>query len=589
MRFIRFFSWLFCMLQHLSIQDFTLIASLQLDFGKGLNIITGETGAGKSIIVDALLLLFGERGSADYVRKGASKAIIEGTFKLNLRNKEIYNFLQQHDFDESEELVMRREISEKGSSRSFINDTPATLTLTRELGNLLVDFHGQHEHQSLLRADEHIHFVDALGVPAGLVHSYSAAYQTLRTATDALENLLVQQRQLREQEEFKRFQLKEIEDIDPRENEDEEIRNELRIRESAERLSELTGGLYTLLTDDEDSLRERAKRARRTLDDIAAIDASFQDLAEEFRSVIVTIDEVSDAISDYRDNIDFDADRLEQLRYRLQQLSRLRKKFGSIEDVLLKRAELERELALVDNVDHEAEKLRQSASQARQQMTLYGKQLSTERAIIARKAEKNVMATLKQLGMEKTQFAVHIETTPADAQEHSAVTIDDKTVYAYPQGIDKIEFMIAANPGEPLRPLVRIASGGEVSRVMLALKTALASEPDKLPMMVFDEIDTGISGRIAQKAGQIMKELSRFHQIIVITHLPQIAALADWHILVKKTQSDSTTSIHAFSLDEEEHIREVARLLSGEIITPAALQSAKELSQFGRMHVAESL
>jgi DNA repair protein RecN (Recombination protein N) len=581
--FLSFFLVLFRMLQHLSIQDFTLITSLNLDFGKGLNIITGETGAGKSIIVDALLLLFGERGSADFVRKGAPKAIIEGTFKLNLRNKEIYSFLQQHDFDEAEDLVMRREISEKGSSRSFINDTPATLMLTRELGNLLVDFHGQHEHQSLLRADEHINFVDALGVSSKLIQAYSAAYHTLRTASDTLEDLLLRQRQLREQEEFKRFQLKEIEDIDPRENEDEDIRNELRIRESAERLSELTGGLYGLLTDDEDSLRERAKRARKSLDEIAVIDASFADLAEEFRSVIVTIDEVSGAISDYRDNIDFDAERLEQLRYRLQQLSRLRKKFGSITEVLAKRSELERDLSLVDTVESEAESLRRTAKQARKDMAEHGAILTAERVAIARKAEQKVMASLKHLGMEKTQFAVQIGFVPATTHDPLSVSLGDKqTIRANSQGLDTVEFMIAANPGEPLRPLVRIASGGEISRVMLALKTALASEPDKLPMMVFDEIDTGISGRIAQKAGQIMKDLSSFHQIIVITHLPQIAALADWHIMVEKFQSDSTTSIHAHPLDAEQHIREVARLLSGETITESALQSARELSQFAR-------
>jgi DNA repair protein RecN (Recombination protein N) len=574
------------MLCHLFIQDFTLITSLHLDFGKGLNIITGETGAGKSIIVDALLLLFGERGSADYVRKGAQKAIIEGTFRLNLRNQEIYNFLQTYDFDPAEDLIMRREISEKGSSRSFINDTPATLSLTRELGNLLVDLHGQHEHQSLLRADQHIMFVDALGVSASLLQDYTRSYQTLQTAIEQLEHLLTQKRTLREQEEFKRFQLKEIEDIDPCENEDDEIRTELRIRESAERLSELTGGLYALLYDEEDSLRERAKRARRALDEVASIDTSFADLAEEFRSVIVTIDEVAGAISDYRDNIDFDAERLEQLRYRLQQLTRLRKKFGSMEEVMAKRAELERELDLVDNVDVEIEKLRTESAQSRTALARFGSALTAERTTIARSAEKKVMATLKHLGMEKTRFAVEMTTAPAGNDDAMAIRTADNTVlHAYSHGFDKVEFMIAANPGEPLKPLVRIASGGEISRVMLALKTALASEPDKLPMMVFDEIDTGISGRIAQKAGQIMKELSGFHQIIVITHLPQIAALADWHIVVEKYQSDSTTSITAHSLTAEEHINEVARLLSGETITPAALQSARELSQFGQPHL----
>lgn len=571
------------MLQHLTVRNFTLIEELDLTFGRGLNIITGETGAGKSIIVDALLLLFGERGSAEYVRKGAPKAMIEGTFST-AKNKHLVEFLIANDIEQTgDELLLRREISEKGTSRSFVNDTPTPLTTMRDLGALLVDFHGQHEHQSLLRSEAHVNFIDNFENVNEALEKYQAEYQALKRLLQERDDLQMREKTLSEQAEFRRFQLEEIDQLKPERGEQELLEQELSLSENSEQLHDLTYRLSALLYEEEDSVRDRLAAAKNILDDLAGIDRDFIEYRDECQAAIAIVGEIAKFSQNYRENIEFQPERLEEMRYRLQQLTRLRKKYGSWDELFAKWDDLKSDAELSDNFEAALERLRASIEETRENVARAAETLSKRRKAVAARVEKTIISTLQTLGMPHIRFAVNfareIAVAPASTFSHESelyVMLDSERIVAYPNGAEKVEFLIAANPGEELKSLARIASGGEISRVMLALKAALA-ESDRLPMMVFDEIDTGISGRIAQKVGKTMRELSKHPQIISITHQPQIAAFANTHIMVEKRQTTTSTRISAVVLSEEERVYEVARLLSGEEITNAALQSAREL------------
>lgn len=565
------------MLQYVSIRNLALIDSVDLNFGPGLNIITGETGAGKSFIVDALLLLLGDRSSADEVQKGAAKAIVEGVFSIE-GNTSVRAFLQANNFDLlGSELIVRREISAKGTSRSFVNDSPATIPIARTLGDLLVDFHGQHDHQSLLRPEHHIGLIDNVGGLSTILHEYRVAYDKLRTLSTQLSDLLQREHVLKEQEEFKRFQLQEIEQVHPLLNEEEELESELSIIENSEFLFETTTALHRILYEEEDSIRDQLVKVRTLLDKLAAIDRTFHDYRTDCQSALVSVEEIARFAQNYNSDIEFNPERLEAIRARLVALARLRKKYGTTEELLRHWTELQQELQLTANFEEESTRLRTVIQQQQQALGKIAKRLSAKRRDTARDIEKSVVASLAKLGIAHAQFRVVFQ-QQEEHNNHAVVANIDGTLYhAGPNGIDKAEFFISTNPGEEPKPLAKTASGGEISRVMLALKTILA-QSDRLPMLVFDEIDTGISGRIAQKVGIAMKKLSNYHQIIAITHLPQIAALADTHIAVEKRDVKKRAVITARVLNEEERLGEVAKLISGEEITEASIQSARELT-----------
>ncbi len=567
------------MLQQLSIRNFALIDAVDLGFRPGLNIITGETGAGKSIIVDALLLLLGERSSADEVQQGATKAIVEGIFSIQ-GNTSVRSFLDEHSFDQrGTELIVRREISARGTSRSFINDSPATVPVARALGDLLVDFHGQHDHQSLLRPEQHLALLDNVGNLTSIGREYRRAYDKLRTLSRELTELLEREHVLREQEEFRRFQFNEIDQVQPGLHEEEELEAELSIIENSEFLFETSTQLYSTLYEEENSIRDQLVRVRTILDKLAAVDKSFNEYRSECQSAIVIVEEIARHAQSYNSGIEFSPERLDEIRERLGALARLRKKYGTMEEVLRHRDELMKELQLTENFEQEIARLRTVIAEQRKVLGKLAKRLSNKRRDTGRDVEKSVVASLGRLGIAHAQFRVVIQQHRAATAETFDTTaeIDGELYHAFPTGVDKVEFFISTNPGEEPKPLAKTASGGEISRVMLALKTILA-QSDRLPMLIFDEIDTGISGRIAQKVGIAMKSLSGYHQIIAITHLPQIAALADSHIAVEKREIKKRSVISARVLTDDERFREVAKLLSGEEVTEASLQSARELA-----------
>ncbi len=563
------------MLRTLYVKNYALIEEVEVEFKSGLNIITGETGAGKSILIDALSLILGERASSEVVRKGADKAIVEGVFYVG-GNKKIKKILEDNGIEFSDELILRREVSAKGQSRCFANDTPISLALMKEIGNHLVDLHGQHEHQSLLRVETHIELLDDFGGLIGMVEEFRNELKKLESLYKQIDELKQKEKLLREKKELYEFQLKEIETINPQVGEVDELESELKLLENAEKLYEATSQLYSLLYGSEKSIHDMLVVIRNQLEDLASIDKRFQPYVEEARSAQTIIDEITSFIQSYNSKIEFNPERLEFIRERLHALNRLKRKYGgTIESVIEYKDKIKRELELAENFEEEIARIEKKIEEQIKICSEIGERLSSKRRDVAETVSAAIVGALAELGIENAQFEVKIENRPKK-EGKCYVRLGDESYEVTNRGIDFVEFYISTNIGEDTKPLVKVASGGEVSRIMLALKSVLAKS-ERLPLLVFDEIDTGISGRIAQKVGQSLKNLSKYHQIIVITHLPQIASFADTHFLAEKVIQDGRTVTRIRELGIEERIKEIAKLMSGEEVTQASIESAKEL------------
>jgi len=567
------------MLKSISIRNYAIIDAADTEFEPGLNIITGETGAGKSILVDALGLILGERASNEMIRSGAEKAVVEGVFSV-ASNKKIKTLLETNSLDEQDVLILRREVSAKGQNRCFINDTPVNLALLKEAGDYLVDLHGQHEHQSLLRPNTHIEFLDDFGGLDGLLNEYRKSYETLSILFAERERLKQQEAVLKERRDLYEFQLKEIDAVHPKPGEEETLESELRILENSEKLHEATSRLHQMLYEGEQAVYDQLVLARNQLEDLAEIDKSFEDLRNECASAAAIISEVTKFLQQYNARIEFNPERLEEIRERLGQLSLLKKKYGgTVESILEQWERVAREFSLAENFEREIGKLDASIGEERSRCSAAAQRLSAKRRDLVPKITRSVTAELAKLGIAKAEFDVRIHNRPLASSDDSAramVKLGREFYQAGPRGIDDVEFYLSTNVGEEPRPLARIASGGEVSRVMLALKTILAKS-ERLPLLVFDEIDVGVSGRVAQAVGHSMKSLSRFHQVIAITHLPQIAGLADVHFVVEKVEDGKRAKTQLRKLGLEERVEEVARLMSGAEVTDAGLAGAREL------------
>jgi DNA repair protein RecN (Recombination protein N) len=573
-------------LKSLHIRNYALIEEIDVDFESGLNIITGETGAGKSILIDAFGLVLGERANADAIRKGAERAVVEAVFGV-AENHKLRALLAEHQFEWGEELLLRRELSIKGQNRCFINDTPAPLSVLKEVGDLLVDLHGQHDHQSLLRVETHRELLDDFGRLEGLVDEYRTHYDELRGLFREHDELLARERQLKDRRDLYEFQIKEIDAVNPKPGEEEALEAELNILENAEKLFEATSSLHRRLYEGEDggagesgqALYDQLVLVRNQLEDLARIDKAFEEMHKECAGVVTVVSEVSKFLQSYNSKIEFNPERLEHIRERLGHLALLKKKYGgSIESIVRHREEIGHEFALAENFEQEIRKLEERIGQRRDACSAAAERLSAKRRELVGRINKSVVAELAKLGIARARFDVRIENRvmPKDASGRAFVKLGREDFEATPHGIDFVEFLISTNVGEDLKPLAKVASGGEISRIMLALKTILAKS-ERLPLLIFDEIDVGVSGRIAQAVGKSLKGLAQFHQVLAITHLPQIAGMADTHYVVEKMDDKKRTATRLRTLSDEERVEEVAKLMSGEEVTSVAMESAREL------------
>lgn len=562
------------MLKSFEVKDYALIEHISVEFGNGLNIITGETGAGKSILIDAMSLLLGERASTEVIRKGAQKSFVEGIFEVKA-NKKVKSLLEENEIEFADELIVRREISFKGSNRCFINDTPVNLNLVKDIGNQLVDLHGQHEHQSLLRTETHIDYLDEFGNYEELHQQYKNIFSELVKNEKDLADLQSKENSIKEKKDFYSFQIKEIDNISPQEDEEEKLSEELKILENSEKLAEATSEIYQLLYESDNSIQYSLSKVKSLLQKLNEIDKSFSESFNESQSALAQINDISNFIRSYNTKINLDPEEVEEKRQRLGAINLLKKKYGSsVKSILEYRKKIGKEYELAENFSGKIDELSKNIFELRKTAGNLAKSLSKKREQTAAIVKKGIEETLRELGIQNPQFKTEIKNLTAEIE--SGIFVDKKFFKATSKGIDEIEFLISTNPGEDLKPLARVASGGEVSRIMLALKSTLA-KTDKLPLLIFDEIDVGVSGRIAQKVGRALKNLSSFHQVISITHLPQIASLADHHFSIEKITNKERVISSIKKLPQSERITEIARLLSGEKVTEASLKSAREL------------
>lgn len=568
------------MLRTLYVRDYALIEELEVPFDSGLNVITGETGAGKSILLGALSMILGERASMEAVRTGAKKAVVEGIFD-EANTAAIRSLLEANEIEPGPSIIMRREIS-ASQSRAFINDTPATLGLMREVAARLIDLHGQHEHQSLLRTETHLDLIDNFGGLEGMVAAYRKHYDAVAALVQERQRLVSRERELRQQKELYAFQIEEIDRIKPQAGEEEALDAERRVLENAERLYEVTAQLYEILYEGENTVHDQLVVVRNELQDLARIDRVFEEQLGEARSAQIVVAEVAKFLQDYNARIEFNPERLEAIRLRTAELEHLKRKYGlTLEDVIAYRQEIGETYAVAADFEGAIERLDGQIEAAQERLSQAALRLSAKRHEVAQRVEGGIVAELSFLGMPHARFEVRFSRT---SDEGGWICLHNGTreerYAATPTGMDGAEFFISANPGEALRPLARVASGGEVSRIMLAMKTILAKS-ERMPILVFDEIDTGISGAVARKVGESMHNLAQYHQIIAITHLPQIAAMGDVHFLVEKTVEGDRTRTHLRRLGDDERAAQVARLIAGEDVTEAALESARELMRAG--------
>lgn len=599
------------MLRSLYVRDFALIEELDVEFDAGLNIITGETGAGKSILIGALQMILGERASTDSVRSGATKAVIEGVFD-EADDPSVRSVLEENAIDQQPMVILRREISST-QSRGFINDSPATLQVMREVASHLIDLHGQHEHQSLLKVATHLKLVDSFAGLAEERARYEEHYAAVASLIQERDQLRSRQREMEQKKELYGFQIEEIDRIGPQEGEQEALESERRVLENAEQLFEATTKLYDLLFDGDRAVHDQLVVIRDELQNLARIDQRFEETLDEIDSACIVASEAASFLQAYSADVEFNPERLEEIRDRLGELDRLKRKYGgTMEAVLAHRREIGEAYEAAQDFEGTLERLGERIRDSQRALSVAAGELSAHRRQAAVRIEEAVRDECAKLGMPNCRFQVRFDAMVdaegwifvEDARSGSggipfgsddAVAEDrgdsgsgqdnartdgqagsSRRLRAFEFGMDRIEFYISTNLGEQPKPLTKIASGGEVSRIMLALKTILAKH-QKFPILVFDEIDAGISGSVASKVGQGMHDLASSHQIIAITHLPQIAARGDVHCLVEKYVDEGRTKTRIRRLSERHRAEHVAGLMSGADVTEAALQSAREL------------
>ncbi|MCX5848041.1 MAG: DNA repair protein RecN [Deltaproteobacteria bacterium] len=554
------------MLNELSIKNFAIIDELHVSFGDGLNVISGETGAGKSIIIGAVSLLLGDRATAEMIRTQADTATVEAVFDITA-NKPLREKITEMGFAAEEELIIRRVISHAGKNKAFINGQMATLANLASVSELLINICGQHEHQVILNAENHINILDEFGgcLPSRVV--YAEIYSQYQRITIQMEKLKYLRSSREEKTDLFKFQLKEIQDINPQPAEDTALADEKKIIVNFQKLSGWANHAYDLLYSEKDSAIVKLKEVQNQIKEIKKIDANLKLADTDIEGSFIALQEAALTLRDYSKNLFFDSERLTAIDERLELLNRLKRKHGgSIEGVLRRKQEIEEDLNKVFSVEEELEKLGKEEEKIRDDLRQSALKLSQIRKQAAKKLQEAVEKEIHALNMPHASFHVNFNKCAAD-----------KSVESFdPTGGDEIEFYLAANKGEESKPLNRIASGGELSRIILALKNVL-SRTGSVASIIFDEVDNGIGGAVAEIIGRKLKDVSENHQVICITHLPQIACFGDKHMYVSKKVVKGRTITFVEELDNEQKIEEISRMLGGVNVTKATREHAREM------------
>lgn len=549
------------MLQQLFVRNYALIEELELSFNAGFSVITGETGAGKSILLGALGLILGKRADLKALRDPQQKCVVEGSFLLNADR--FAEYFDAHDLDFESPTIIRREISPAGKSRAFVNDTPVKLNVLTELADRLIDVHSQHQNLLLADSDFQMELIDSFAENDHELEDYCREFKNRRRIKKEIQNLSQSFEGEVVDLDYLKFLFQELEEADLRPAEQEELEEELKMLSNSEEISELLSASLSELSDNASSgINDRLSNLHSRVDRLARLHSGFEELAERVNSLMIEAQDLESELQQQSSTIEYDPARVQQLDSRLSELIRLqaKNKVDNLEALIARRDELAEKLQNLEGLDEKKLELENELRESESNLRSLAETLRKSRTQGASRIESRIQSILEKLNMPEARLAIQIE---ADAQ-------------FLPHGMDQISFQFTANPGSKAQPLSKVASGGEMSRVMLALKSSMASK-NELPSIIFDEIDTGVSGETAGKIGEILKEMGSSMQVIAISHLPQISSMGAAHYKVSKSTSDGQTFTRITALNEEERVRELARLLSGSEVTEAALANAKNL------------
>ncbi len=551
------------MLKQLYIRNFTLIDTLDIHFNPGFSVITGETGAGKSIILGAINLLLGQRADVKSIKSNSSKCVIEAHFDISRYNMQDFFTENNIDFDDTD-CILRRELNSSGKTRSFINDTPVALNLMRTLGQQLIDIHSQHQNLLLNEEDFQLNVVDIIAKDRELLIKYKEHFNAYKDAKKAVDRLCKEIEENKKNEDYIRFQLKELIEAELKDGMQEELERE---SEKLSHVEEIKTALYSAGTslnsyESDNNVLDKVKEASRSIIGITSIYPEISSISDRLESCFIELKDISDEINSEADNIEFDPSRLEQINSQLDKIYSLEQKYhvSNIADLINIQNNLEKQISNIDNSDEELDKLKSGEARLLKECEAIASELTEIRTKASKVIEQEMRNRLIPLGIPNVRFSIKIENKNISEDGH-----------------DRISFLFSANTSTPVQPVAQVASGGEIARVMLSLK-AMISGAVKLPTIIFDEIDTGVSGKIAEKMGDIMQEMGKANrQVISITHLPQIAAKGTTHYKVFKEETEHGTSSRMLILSKDERTKEIAQMLSGSEISDAAINNAKEL------------
>lgn len=576
------------MLTDLRIKNFAIIDDLELSFAPGFVVLTGETGAGKSIIIDAVEMLLGGRADSTAVRSEADMALIEGHFKIDdAVRSELHAILEREGLlDDPDYLVLSREIRREGRNIARVNGRVTTLSLLGELGDWLVDVHGQSEHLSLRRVGEHVHLLDRYAKLDDLRARFERSYEKLRKVRAELRNLRASEREAQSRADYLAFQIEEIEAAQLKVEEEQELREErtrLANTEQLTRLSAEATGFLAGGVPDREAAVDQLGKAVDALTDLAEIDESMKSLGDRAQALMEEITDLSRTLRRYQEEVEFNPHRLNEVEERFNLIQTLKRKYGGSVEAVLRQAQLARqELDSITHAEQRLESLQLEETELLHQLAELGVELSKARQQAGKALGDSIEIQLDDLRMSEAEFGLNLQQQEAP----DGVPIGEKRLALYPTGIDQVEFLVAPNPGEGLKPLARIASGGETSRLMLGLKSVLA-QADRTPTLIFDEIDQGIGGRVGTIVGQKLWSLSQAHQVLCITHLPQLAAYGDQHVKVEKQVKSGRTITTTQSLDDSERVAELATMIGA--LTEINLESARGFLQSAQAEKSSQL